>query len=227
MKISDEGRCIDAMLRHLGCGHDLHDFPGTPTEKVALVRIAGTRRLIAWQKARVRYELTALGWDRLMPSRRFGVGSLVMSAASGGAVGAIALAILWLPGDPSHPSVHRHSSASISRVEKPYLLQASHSAEVPAPRPDPLPVTNVSRDAVAVAAEPDPDEVSRATDRPAADPPRAEVPLSAVKETEVKKYRRKAAHHRRREHGRTWARADRWRAQSIRYAGYGGWLGYR
>ena len=28
---------MDAMLRHVGAGHDLTEFPGTVTEKLALV----------------------------------------------------------------------------------------------------------------------------------------------------------------------------------------------
>jgi hypothetical protein len=86
------------------------------------------------------------------------------------------------------------------------------------------------QDAVAIATEPDTHEVVGA-DRPdladRADRPKAEAPLSGVKETGVKKSRHKSAHHRRRDQGRTWARADSWRARSIRYAGYGEWFGYR
>src|SRR5262249_55074642 len=130
MNTMDEGRNMDAMLRHLGCGQDLRDFPATSTEKLALIRTADTRGLIAWRKTRARYELTSLGWDRLTPTRRFGAGSLMMSAAAGGVASAVALAVFWLPADASRPSAHRHSSASISRTERPHAPQASRSAEV-------------------------------------------------------------------------------------------------
>src|SRR5262249_51167992 len=118
MSIKDESRHIDAMLRHLGCGHDLRDFPATSTEKLALLRIAGARGLIEWRKTRARYELTHFGWNELLPRRRFGVASLMLSAAVGGMVGAAALAVYWPPADASRPSTRGHPSASIARAER-------------------------------------------------------------------------------------------------------------
>src|SRR5262249_25701956 len=101
------------------------------------------------------------------------------------------------------------------------------------PTSTPLPATSAPEDVVAVAAEPDTSDVAAVNrpdlaDRVATDQPRAEATLTRVKEP--KKSRRKTAHHRRREQGWTRAYADSWRAQSIRYAGYGGqrgWFGYR
>ena len=215
MNGKDDGRNLDAMLRHLGSGRDLREFPGTTTEKLALIRTAGARRLIEWRKTRARYELTSYGWNALMPARRFGVASLMISAATGGMAGAVAAAVLWLPADASRHAARGQSSASISRLE---------------PRSAPLPAIGPQKDAAAEsdtsAAEGlDPPKLA---DRPTTDSPMAQV--SGVKESEVKKPRHKAAHHRRREQGRMWAAADPWRAQSIRYAGYGGqrgWFGYR
>jgi len=224
---------MDAMLRHLGCGHDLRDFPGATTEKLALIRAAGARDLIAWKKTRARYELTSHGWDRLMPAHRFGVGSLMMSAAAGGIAGAVALAVFWLPADAPRLSAHRHSAASMARTEKPNAPQVSRSADGSVPSSAPLLATGVLQDVASVAAEPDTSAVTGVAspdlaDRPAAEQPRADASFSGVKD--VKKSRRKVAHHRRRDQGRTWAYADSWRAQSTRYAGYGGqrgWFGYR
>jgi hypothetical protein len=235
MNVKDEGRAMDAMLRHLGCGCDLRDFPSSSTEKVALVRIAGARQLIAWHKARARYELTAFGWNRLMPARRFGVGTLMMSAATGGMAGALAAAVLWLPADVSRSSARGHASASIARLERPHVPQTSRPMEISAPGSAPLAAPSVPQDAAAATAEPDTSAVegrvqANPAERPAAEQPIAQPPLSDVKEARVKKSRHKTAYRRRREQDRAWARADPWRAQSMRYAGYGGqrgWFGYR
>jgi hypothetical protein len=128
MQITDEGYRIDAMLRHLGCGCDLRDFPATANERVALVRTADARGLITWRKARARYELTHFGWNELLPKRRFGVPSLIISAATGGIAVGIAVAFLWLSVHASHP--RGHSSAALSRLEKPTVLQTARSAEI-------------------------------------------------------------------------------------------------
>src|SRR5215471_5666128 len=104
MNIRDKKPYIDAMLRHLGYFHDLRDFPGTSNEKLALVRTADARGLITWSAARARYELTHFGWNELLPKRRFGVPSLMLSAAVGGMVGAAALAVYWSPAEGSRLS---------------------------------------------------------------------------------------------------------------------------
>src|SRR5215470_13882186 len=106
MSIRNDKPDIDAMLRHLSYFGDLRDFPSTSSEKLALVRTADTRGLITWSKARARYELTHFGWNELLPKRRFGVPSLMVSAALGGIVGAVALAFVWLPADRPHRSIH-------------------------------------------------------------------------------------------------------------------------
>ena len=74
---------MDAMLRHVGAGHDLTEFPGTVTEKLALVWTAGARGLIEWNRRRSRYELTPIGWGKLTPGRMFDLRSLILSAAAG------------------------------------------------------------------------------------------------------------------------------------------------
>src|SRR5689334_16933234 len=86
---------INAALRHLGSGADLRDFPASPSEKVALVKTASQRGLITWHKGRGRYELTATGWCELAPTRRFGVGSMMLGTTVGATVGAVALAVFW------------------------------------------------------------------------------------------------------------------------------------
>jgi hypothetical protein len=231
MQIIDDGPRINAMLRHLGCGRDLRQFPATTTEKVALVRTAGARGLIEWRKTRARYELTSYGWNALMPARRFGVASLVISAATGGIAGVVTMAVFWQPADASRP--RGHSSASISRLEKPNVLQAARSAEICVPKYAPLPATNVVWEPLVAAAEsemnePPPLDRHDVTNRPAVDQPTAEPGAIGVKEAGAKKFRR-TAHHRRRDRSRSWAYADPWRGRSIRYAGYGGqrgWFGY-
>jgi hypothetical protein len=235
MNVKDEGRAMDAMLRHLGCRRDLCDLPGTTSEKLALIRTAGARGLIAWTKTRAQYELTSAGWNALMPRRRFGVAALIVSAATGGMAGALAVAVFWLPADASRPSARGQSFASIARLEKPNVPRTSRSAETFAPASAPLPAISVAQDAVAATAEGETGAVEgldrhNLADRPAAELPSAQASPSGGKETRAKKSRHKTAHHRRREQGRMWARADPWQAQSIRYAGYGGqrgWSGYR
>lgn len=236
MNMRDERRKMDAMLRHLGCGHHLRDFPGTMSEKLALIRTAGARGLVAWTKSRAQYELTSAGWNALMPTRRFGVAALIVTAATGAMAGAVAAAVFWLPADASY-SPGRRQSASISHPATQHVPRISRAAEISPPGPVALTPTSLLQDVVAVTAEPD-TNASEGLDRPnlaarpVADQPRAEVVLNGTTEAEAKqskKSRHKAAHHRRREQGRSWARADPWRARSTRYADYGGqrgWYGY-
>jgi hypothetical protein len=218
MNRQDEGPNIDAMLRHLGSGRDVCDFPGTAIEKVALVRTARARGLIAWRKGRARYDLTPTGWIRLAPRPRFGVASLIVSTAVGAIVGGAALlAFTWQPADAPHRIASRQS------------LQASHSAE---------PVVRTSRPQQVTLAtvEADPDRIETPALEPptsvvsAPDPPRAEPALTGTKEVTARKPRRKSAHRRRREQGAAWAYVRSWQGQQFRYAGYGqqgAWLGYR
>jgi len=228
MKIRDDGPRINAMLRHLGCGRDVRDFPASANEKVALIRTADARGLIAWRKSRTRYELTSIGWNELMPRRRFGVPSLIMSAATGGVASVIAVTVFWPPADASR--ARGNPSAPISRLERPHVLQAALPAQICVPRYAPLYATSAVQDAVALAPESEANEPPRAdlTDSPAPEPPKAEPSPSGAKEAGTKKYR-KTAHHRRRDQRRSWAYGDPWRGRSIRYAGYGGqrnWYGY-
>jgi hypothetical protein len=202
MSASDDRTRIDAVLRHLGCGQDLRDFPGTGSEKLALIRTAASRGLIAWQRGRGRYELTSIGWSELAPRRRFTLASMLVSTAMGAAVGAAALAILWLPADASHRSAGRHAAASVARP-------ADAGVHAPAPAPQ------TASTAPAVPAEP-----AKAAEQPVPVEPIAEV--APTQPAAVKKSRHKTASRRRREETvRTWADADPWRGRS-EYSGYGG-----
>lgn len=229
MTVRDDRYQINAMLRHLGCGGDLREFPATSNERVALIRTAGARGLIAWRKTRARYELTSSGWDELMPRRRFGIPSLIISAATGGMAGVIAVAVFWLPADASRP--RGHSSAALSRLQKPNVVQTANSMELRVPRYAPSPAISVFEDTAALALESETHEGPRldrpdVSDRATLDQPKLEPDASGAKQAPVRKSR-KAAHHRRRDHGTSWAYADSWRRRSIRYAGYDGWFGYR
>ena len=234
----DEGSHIDAMLRHLGSGRDVCDFPGTAIEKVALVRTARARRLIAWRKARARYELTPIGWIRLAPRPRFSLASLTFSTAMGAVIGAAALAILWLPADASRHSIHLRSTASLPRLEKPVASSIAHPVDlgVREAAPAQAPVALVTPPAG--GHEPVPNAVPGEPIGPpmVADPPRLEQPSADAaptigKQASVKKSHHKTAY-RRRNHrtGPAWASGDPWRAQQFRYSGYsnqGSWLAYR
>lgn len=218
MNRQDEGPNIDAMLRHLGSGRDVCDFPGTATERVALVRTARARGLIAWRKARARYELTPIGWIRLAPRPRFGAASLIISTAVGAIVGGTALAAFtWLPAD-----VPPHKASAQS-------LQASHPAA-------PIVRTSMPQQVVLPTAEAEPDgNETPALEAPtsvvrAPEPPKAEPASTVRKEATARKPRHKTAHRRRREQGAAWAYVRSWQGQQFRYAGYGergAWLSYR
>jgi hypothetical protein len=232
----DDKPHVDALLRHLGCFHDLRDFPRTSTEKLALVRIADARGLITWRRARARYELTHFGWNELLPRRRFGVASLMVSAALGGIVGAIALAVFWLPADERHRSTRGQPSGSISRMAQSSVLQASPLVKAGMPSAAPLHGVNASPDASpAVTVDPEPSEEPaverpKIADQTSVDQPRTKAAFKGVKQTTAKKSRYKTARRHRREQGVPWAYAGAWRGQQFRYAGYserGAWLGYR
>jgi hypothetical protein len=219
----NDGRAqMDAMLRHLGCGQDLRDFPGTKIEILALTRTAGSRGLIAWQKARGRYELTPIGWSQLTPRRQFGLASLMVSTVIGATVGAAALAVLWLPVDVSHHSIRGQSTASVSFLEKPIAALASRSADVGVRSPAPPQRASASQDAPSAvahdlgpsAAPGNPIEPPMVADQPVPEQPSAEADPTSVKQAAVKKSRRKTAHRRRKEQtGPTWAYANPRRAR--------------
>jgi hypothetical protein len=187
---------MDALLRHLGCGQDLQEFPGTKFETLALTETAGRRGLIAWGEASGRYELTPIGLSKLTPRRRFGLASLMVSTAIGATIGAAALAVLWLPAGASHGSVRGQSAASLSRSQD----------APPAVAHDPGPG----------AAPAHPIEPPKVADQPVPEQPGAEADPAGGKQAAVNKPRRKTAHHRRKEPtGPTWAFADSWRTRQF------------
>lgn len=205
MNRQDEDPDIDAMLRHLGSGRDVCDFPGTATEKVALVRTAGARGLIAWRKGRARYELTPIGWIRLAPRPRFGAASVIVSTAAGAIAGAALLAFTWLPADAPPRKASRQSLQPVAQTSRPQQVMLPTAEAEPTLEP---PTSVVS----------------------APEPPRADPASTGIKEAAARKPRRKTAHRRRREQGSTWAYVRPWQGQQFRYAGYGergAWLGYR
>src|SRR5262249_27656451 len=117
--MSNAGSQIDTMLRHLGSGRDLQDFPGTADEKLALILTAAASGLIAWSTARGRFELTPIGLRRETPRRGSGSASLVVATTVGAAIAAGALAALWLPADASHHPDGRQAPAPVSRPVDP------------------------------------------------------------------------------------------------------------
>jgi hypothetical protein len=176
----DERLRIQAVLRHLGSGADLREFPSSPSEKVALVKAANQRGLIAWHKTRGRYELTPAGWCELAPSRRFGVGSMMLGGTAGATLGAIALAVFWFTAGAAHgPGAPRpiaattpaqvakaSAPAQVAKVPAPAVTGAVSSAAPVASAP-----TTGSSSAAASASAP-----STAPAAPAAEPARAAAP---------------------------------------------------
>src|ERR1043166_3528626 len=116
---------IDAGLGHIAAGEDIGTFPGTKYENLAVVRTAVHRGLIMWDAEGNRYTLTPAGWGALTP-RRFGVRSLVASTAIGAAIGAAALAFVWLPGVKWQLPAQATASTA---AEKP-VASASNPADV-------------------------------------------------------------------------------------------------
>jgi hypothetical protein len=198
---------IDAVLRHLAAGGEIQDFPGTKFENLALARSVERRGFVVWDKEGNRYVPTPAGWNQLTP-RRFGLPSMVVSTAVGAAIGAAALAFLWLPGFEGRDSAYGHATASLA-MAKPVTPPAAPAvdasgrslARVPvsatsiAPTPvsttTPAPTPAAPAEPVQAAADPVPEQ-------PAVDP----APTS-VKET-------KKSHHR-----------------SVRHEHYGNWRSQR
>jgi hypothetical protein len=209
MSASDGGEKIDTMLRHLGSGHDLQDFPGTTAEKLGLMRTAGARGLIVWRKARGRYELTQAGWRKVMPRRGLGLATRVVSTTIGAAIGAGALAVLWLPADTSHRAVGRQPTAPVSRPVDanggPHtpLETASASSAAPGVQEYPAPTLGSPTEPAKVAEQVVPEE------------PRAEAAPTVTAQA-IKKSRHKTS--KTRSH-RTWAWANPYRDD--RYSGFG------
>jgi hypothetical protein len=236
---------IEAVLKHLGTGADLREFPGTASEKVALVRTATHRGLVVWNRGRNRCELTSAGWCELAPNRRFGAGSMMLGTTVGATLGAAALAIFWFaagtshgqlaprPGVASAPAQQRVATVSRPAVGGALssagpLAQASAVAvavqSAPAAPPPPTPAVVPAHEAVPAAAPP----AAAAEPTKVADEPTPEELEAAAKAKQVaaKKARQRAAARRQREEAaRAWA-ADP-RTQQAEYSGYGGHSAYR
>jgi hypothetical protein len=67
--MDDEAR-VRAVLKHIRNGSGLGDFPGSRSEKLAVVARADRFRLVQWSKARGRYRITLAGRWKLVNKRR-------------------------------------------------------------------------------------------------------------------------------------------------------------
>jgi hypothetical protein len=172
----------DAMLRHLASHHDPQDFPSTAYERQALIEAAGKRRLIEWQKDRRRYELTASGWRRLRRNRGLGVPALAISVGLGAAIGAAALAMLWLPTGRSvgGPAALGPPVVNVSALKPASPPPGGSTPDTP---PAAAPV------AAASVVPPAPAEPATSTEPPAATQPSAEPAPPAAKPPAAKKFR--------------------------------------
>jgi hypothetical protein len=212
---------IDSVLRHLAAGEDITDFPGTKYENLALVRTAVRRGLISWDGEGNRYTLTPAGWSELAP-RRFGLPSLMASTAIGAAIGAAALALLWLPGLKWEGSARGAATASLA-LEKPVVAAVSPPADVGGRSVAPMTSTTASAPATAPGATPAaPTEPQVAAGPPAEEPAVASPP---VKQTTVKKPHRRTV----RRYQQTDPFANPWRTRETSYPRYGqgSWYSYR
>jgi hypothetical protein len=221
---------IDAVLRHLAAGEDISSFPGTRYENLAVVRTAVHRGLISWDAEGNRYTLTPAGWGALTP-RRFGMPSLVASTAIGAAVGAAALAFLWVPGVKWQGSAQATASPVVERpvVEKPIVATVPAPADVGGRSVAPMtstavPVAKPASAPVPAATPAAPTEPPvLAADPAAPEPPAVETP--PVKQAAVKKPRRKTV----RRHEQTNPFANPWGGRQASYPRYGqgSWYAYR
>ena len=237
----DERLRIQALLRHMGSGADLREFAASPSEKVALVKTANQRGLIAWHKARDRYELTPVGWCELAPSRRFGVGSMMLGTTAGATLGAAALAVFWFTAGAAHgPAAPR----PVVKTAPAQIAQVSTSSAAPVSNATPGAASPVPASAApTAAAAPTP---AAPTAPAAAAPAHAALPAAAPVEPEPKeiapeptreqlaedakakkaaakkeKARQRAAARRKREEtARAWA-GDPWRTRQAEYSGHG------
>jgi hypothetical protein len=198
---------MDAMLRHVGAGHDLTEFPGTVTEKLALVWTAGARGLIEWNRRRSRYELTPIGWSKLTSGRMIDLRSLILSAAAGVTVTGTVMGIIFSI-NTSDRFADRWPTTPASNAKyallhpadpnpTPPLMAVNVVREIPSPVAPEPPVVFEDQTELAVAEKP---LVEEAKDEPA--PTAAKETKVAAKETEVKKHRRKKFSHRRRHHAK-------------------------
>jgi len=214
---------IDAVLRHLAAGEDISDFPGTKYENLAVVRTAVRRGLIMWDAEGNRYILTPAGWGELAP-RRFGVRSLVASTAIGAAIGAAALAFLWLPSLKWQGSAQATASPA---AEKPVVTAASPPADIGgrslAPMTAATPAAKPASATLPAATPADPAEPAPLAAAPAPEPPAAETP--PVKQAAAKKRHRKTV--RPAEQANPFANPWRGRETSYSRYGQGSWYSYR
>jgi hypothetical protein len=234
---------IETMLRHLGSGADLRDFPASASEKVALVKTANQRGLIAWHKSRGRYELTAAGWCELAPTRRFGLGSIMVGTTLGATLGAAALAVFWFTVGAAHVSgpVPRTAAApapaQVAKLSAPAIGGAVGDPALVASAPSPAeptaasaappgwtPVTVPAHEAAPAAApvEAEPTNVA------AVPTPEQLAEAAKAKQVAAKKARQRAAARRKREEAaRTWAAGES-RTREAEYSGHGvyGYGGY-
>lgn len=233
---------IDAMLRHLGSGADLRDLPTSASEKVALVKTANQRGLIAWHKSRGRYELTTAGWCELAPGRRFGLGSIMVGTTLGATLGAAALAVFWLTAGAAHVSDHAPRSATgaapaqVAKLSAPAVSGALSEPAVAASASSPAEPTAASaappawapaaappREA-APAATPVEAEPAKVADEPT---PEQRAEAARAKQVAAKKARQRAAARRKREEAaRTWAAGESPRTREAEYSGHGVYGGY-
>ena len=208
---------IDAVLRHLAAGADIGDFAGTKYENLAVVRTAVRRGLISWDAEGNRYTLTPAGWSELTP-RRFGIRSLVASTAIGAAIGAAALAFLWLPGLKWQGSAQATAPPAVGKP----VATAAAPADIGGRSIAPMTATTTpaakSASVPQAAAEPEPVAAAPVPEQPA-------VETAPVKHAAVKKPRRKTIH--RPEHSNPFASPWQGRESSYPRYGQGSWYSYR
>lgn len=226
---------IEAVLRHLGSGAELRDLPGSATEKAALVKTANQRGLIAWHKGRGRYELTASGWCELAPSRRFGVGSMMMGTTVGASLGAAALAVFWFTAGAAHrPLPPRPVVAAVAKARAPAPVPAVTNtppatptpsfAAAPTPAPAAPVAAPVEPEPTKVAQEPTPEERAEAA---AKAKHAAWARKKAIAAKREKARQRAAARRKREDAARNWAaNGPRGRQADGGNGGYGGYGNY-
>jgi hypothetical protein len=226
----DERLRIQAVLRHLGSGSDLRDFPASPSEKVALVKTASQRRLIVWHKGRGRYELTPAGWCELAPTQRFGVGSMMLGTTLGATLGAAALAVFWFAAGAAHGpaaprSVATVAPAQVAKASAPAVTGSVSSAAPLAPTaaPAPPPATPAATPAPAAIPTPVEPEPTKVAQEPT--PEQLAEAAAKAKQAAAKKARQAAARRKREEAARAWT-ADPWRTRQAEYSGHGGYGGH-
>jgi hypothetical protein len=194
---------IDAVLRHLGSGADLRDLPGSASEKVALVKTANQRGLITWHKGRSRYELTSAGWCELAPSRRFGMGSMMMGTTVGASLGAAVLAVFWFTAGAAHRPTPARSVVA-AQVAKPPAPAAPTQSSAVAPTPVATPPAAMPVEPEpTVAQEPTPEQRAEAAAKARHAAAVARKQAAAAKREKARQ--RAAARRKREDAARDWA----------------------